>query len=64
MTQLEKILKKREEERLKKEEKERIKAEKKAERERLKKIEHKKKLRKKQNFFNDYLKEFSYTMYI
>ena len=49
MTQLEKILKKREEERLKKEEKERIKAEKKAERERLKKIEHKKKLRKKQN---------------
>lgn len=49
MTQLEKILKKREEERLKKEEKERIKAEKKAERERLKKIEHKKRLRKKQN---------------
>lgn len=49
MTQLEKILKRREEERLKKEEKERIKAEKKAEKERLKKIEHKKKLRKKQN---------------
>jgi hypothetical protein len=49
MTQLEKMLKRREEERIKKEEKERIKAEKKAEKERLKKIEHKKKLRKKQN---------------
>lgn len=49
MTQLEKILKKREEEKQKKLEKERIKAEKKAEKERLKKIEHKKKLRSKQN---------------
>lgn len=49
MTQLEKILKRREEEIAKKAEKERIKAEKKAEKERIKKIEHKKKLRKKQN---------------
>jgi hypothetical protein len=49
MTQLEKLLQKREKERLKKEEIERKIAEKKAEKERLKKIKHKKMLKKKQN---------------
>ena len=49
MTQLEKILKRREEEKQRKLERERKRAEKKAEKERLKKIAHKKKLKSKQN---------------
>lgn len=49
MTQLEKILKRREEERIKKEEREKKRAEKKAEKERIKKEKHKKILRHRQN---------------
>ena len=49
MTQLEKLLKRREEDRLKKLERERIKAEKKAEREKIKKLARKKMLKSKQN---------------